>query len=183
MIPNNPSTPRWDLTLDQAFWPTGDEWEDGFTGHPGYSPIGYADWQVIDELIEREATLVARLDSAATTAEQFEALAQYHESEDDGEWNEGLDIGLTSLALALNSAGFATAVSCRGHEGRNAWAERPVVIFAGRRPQLEVLLPLAVEAGCSMFDYDQVVALEASSVLGMLDLARRITYIGDAWPP
>jgi hypothetical protein len=75
----------------------------------------------------------------ADNAEAFDELAKDEETEatlwdpDEGPATAP-DLGIFALCLALCAAGCATAASCRGHPGADAWSRKLVILFTADSP-------------------------------------------------
>lgn len=64
--------------------------------------------------------------------------------------SEGLDLGVAGLVYALAAVGCWTAASCRGHPGKYAWSDHPIVAFACDRHRVAVLQPWVEQSGCGL---------------------------------
>jgi hypothetical protein len=110
-----------------------------------------------------------------------EAFLAEIDEEDDFAPLEGLEIGVAGVVYALSAAGFLTAASCRGHVGRAAWSDEPVVFVATDRSRARRLAPLVASHRCGFaidFDRPELLVIRASSTREMTDLARSV--LGEA---
>jgi hypothetical protein len=141
------------------------------------------------------AEVVGRL---ATTAEDFDRLARAVEdgydpdapdgghglsaverAELDGFLSEAealgsLELGVAGLVYALATVRIIPAASCRGHPGKRAWSDLPVVLFATTEYRAKALQPL-VEATECRFGIDaarpDLLAVMGRSILDTMALA------------
>lgn len=90
----------------------------------------------------------------------------------------GLDLGAAGVVYALAAAaGCWTAASCRGHPGKYAWSDHPVVVLACDPHSASVLQTLLAEAHC-VFATDGhgegLLAVVAESETDMMVLAHMV---------
>lgn len=179
--------------------------EEGFGFFRGVWLIGRTPADEIDAIAAWETGAVDAVSRCASTPEDFDRIARVLEDQtfdepvdlerdydfltpgvrsilephlaDAAEMLDGLDLGMASLVLVLNTAGFMTAASCRGHVGSTAWTESPVVHLAGERGHLLALRDdvLAVGGGLERSGNGKgLVRLCLPSVSSAMELAHRV---------
>jgi hypothetical protein len=171
--------------------------EEGFGFFRDVWYLGQPGVRVTGALIEREATILERVDRLASDEDEFESIARAIELGDpelipghlaaeaiaelddyvDPEVSplEGLELGVAGLSYALSTVGLPTAASCRGHDG--GWAAHPVVFFAAQRLRAEVLERLVSGTRCGFIidpARSQLLVLEAPSVADTVELAQAV---------
>lgn len=97
-----------------------------------------------------------------------------HMGNEDFSPTGGLDLGVAGIVYALAAVGCWTAASCRGHPGKYAWSDHPIVVLACDRHRAAVLQTWLEQAHCG-FTTDEnregLLAVVAESVTGMMTLA------------
>lgn len=173
--------------------------EEGFGGFRGTWLLHGVRVHEAREVMRRERELVKSVDEFVLSAVEFDAVALALEKGSaplperllDGPMEElvevieqesnagesrigGLELGVAGLVYALSAVGCWTAASCRGHVGKNAWSDRPVVLLALDEFRGEVLRALMRPAGCG-FNRDDaradLLTIEAQSIEDMMSLA------------
>ncbi|WP_405437174.1 hypothetical protein [Streptomyces anulatus] len=204
--------PRIDLQVDPSFpagvpmrMPPEDEVdEEGYGYFRGVWDISGTSHAEALTVLEEERRIADLVDQAATTREEFEAIAtavedgapdslpagfadkdpnsEILEIVGDGDDRdvpvlEGLELGVAGLSHALSSIGCFPAASCRSHASEHSWSDRPVVLFAAERTTVHWLTPLVSESGCGFGDgsgHGDLLLVEAPSITNLMDLASRV---------
>lgn len=179
--------------------PKGDDLsEEGFGGFRDTWIIRGVGVREAKALIKVERELIDIFDRFASNGEEFDAICSAFENGDatelperlrepsvpeeiaahihgdDFSASEGLDLGVAGLVYALASVGCWTAASCRGHPGKYAWSEHPLVAFACDRHRVSILQTLVKQARCGLTTdghRDGLLAVVAESVEEMMALA------------
>lgn len=95
----------------------------------------------------------------ADNAEAFDELAKDEETEatlwdpDEGPATAP-DLGMFAVCLALCAAGCATAASCRGHPGADAWSRKLVILFTADVARARLVEEIARAIGCGLATTD-----------------------------
>jgi hypothetical protein len=205
VIPHTTLEPLFEVPMD-ARLPHDDEVdEEGFGFFRGVWVIGPTPFDEIGAIAAWETGAVDAVGRCAATPDEFDSIARVLEYQvfdepvdlardypgltpgarsilephivDAAEMLDGLDLGMASLVLVLNTAGFMTAASCRGHVGSTAWTESPVVHLAGERGHLLALRDdvLAVGGGLERSGNGKgLVRLCLPSVSSAMELAHRV---------
>ncbi|MDG4668622.1 hypothetical protein [Mycobacterium sp. 236(2023)] len=206
MIPDTFISGDWRIPSEATFWmPDADDMDEEGIGF--FRDV----WLIADiprsealEIIDQEQALVTLVDSLASTAGDFERLAQCIEQWDPDEedldaaphelsiirpvLNEldlaplgGLELGVAGAVFALAASGFVPAASCRGHAGSHPWSDRPVVLFATDEPHARALETPARQAGC-VFDIDparqDLLVVQGGSITNLMLLATNLMRTG-----
>jgi hypothetical protein len=168
----------------------------------GFHDTWYLELISVDEareVVAYERLALERLDHAAATQEEFEALAsalEWGETEgpgpgllrklrdeglvelmrdpDDFGSLGGLELGVSGLVHALSAVGCVTAASCRWHGGERSWSDCPVVFFAAPAAKVETLAGHVRRTGCGLREARGFLVVEAASVVHLNALARSI---------
>jgi hypothetical protein len=168
-LPLDPSVPP-----EHTGWtPRRDELDEtGFRGFPDTWLIRGIGVRETKSIIGVEEELINLADRFAVAAEEFDAICSafedanatklperlqgpsipeelaFHLAPDDYSPTDGLDLGVAGLVYALAAGGCWTAASCRGHPGKYAWADHPVVVLACDRHRASVLQRWPAQAHC-----------------------------------
>lgn len=127
-------------------------------------------------------TLPARLREPSVPAD----IAVHVHGDDDYSPSKGLDLGVGGLVYSLAAVGFWTAASCRGHSGKYAWSDHPIVAFACDRHRVAAFQPWVESAGCGLTTDEHregLLAVVAESVEDTMALARMVTDHGSEFIP
>jgi hypothetical protein len=208
--------PRAHISLHAEIPSTASFWTPSPDDVGEYGGLGFFDnvWAIDDatadkahDMLHKDRSLCQLISHLAEDESQFDTLANAVETgvaDDSAEIQpsqlaalrpyltevaalEGLEIGVAGLVYALSAAGTYTEASCRGHPGRHAWSNCPVVLVALDRPRAEILQPLIENSNCG-FEIDQLrpdllsivsQTIEATlalgeAVVGRLNVFRRI---------
>jgi hypothetical protein len=185
MFPTSPSAGSITLPSDATFWMPKPE----DIGDDGIGAFFHDTWLIRDvpvrearRLRQKESQIAEIVGRLATTAEDFDRIAQavedgfdadepeggydltsteraelsgfLPESEDEELALDSLELGVAGLVYALATVRIIPAASCRGHPGLRAWSNMPVVLFATTEYRAKALQPLVAINGCR-FGIDQ----------------------------
>lgn len=151
--------------------------------------------RTLADVAGRLSTNGAEFDSLATALEhgdpdevpeRLTAFAELEPHLGDEPALEGLELGVSGLVHALSAVGCWTAASCRGHPGKYAWSDHPVVYLAADSHRAAVLQPMVAAAGCG-FVIDaarpKLVAIVAESIENMMALATLVISARSTFVP
>jgi hypothetical protein len=172
----------WDVDYGALRPPTADDLEYGGFGTRGYAGILVvaATWDQASAWLVHERKAVERIGAEAADDGEFDELARSEEGKviiDDPMEGPFVapELGTFAACLALCAGGCATAASCRGHPGPNAWAEAPTILFTADRHRARIVEETARLSGCALASTeDGRLNLWAPSVLEVLALAERL---------
>jgi hypothetical protein len=179
VIPRTNVEINWDVDYRKLRAPSADDLDYGGFATRGYAGILVvaATWEEASEWLAREREVVARIGAQAVDDREFDELARDEENEvgiDDP--MEGPvaapELGMFAACLALCAGGCATAASCRGHPGPNAWSACPTILFTADRRRARIVEEAARQSGCALASTDDGrLDLRAPSIVEVLALA------------
>lgn len=154
MLPRSDIELRREIDYTALSEPGPDSLEGGQVINRQYMPLG-ADppsWEEAASLLGEEREAVAEISAEARDDQEFEDLAgdRGEALVWEGEFFNGLDLGMEALCAALAAAGCLTSASCRGHPGAHAWASFPMVILGADPRRAAILEAAAAESGCGI---------------------------------
>jgi hypothetical protein len=161
VIPRTNVEIKWKVDYRRLRAPSADDLEYGGFATRGYAGVLVvaATWEEASDWLAREREAVARIGAQAEDDREFDELARGEEdavSIDDP--IEGPvsapDLGMFAACLALCAGGCATAASCRGHPGPNAWATCPTILFTADRRRARIVEEAARVSGCALASGD-----------------------------
>lgn len=119
--------------------------EDGLGGNQHYQDLRDASWDLVAEVVEEEAALIARFEAAGDLDAEAEEFQDERLDGDDALW--GLDVGVAGATFALSALGAVPIGSCNaGGFGGHHVASFPYVAFFAEPAIAPVILSLAASA-------------------------------------
>jgi hypothetical protein len=139
-----------------------------------YNPEFYdeATWELAEEALAEERRALRQVDAQAGSEGEFDELA-FEEFDAEAPLMGYLELGVSALCIALNTAGLVTASSCRGHA--ESARDLPQLLLACDRQRAKILMLLAEQAGCGLENFEATgLALYAASIADFLELAEAV---------
>jgi hypothetical protein len=178
MIPRTDVEIVWEVDYATLREPSSEDLEYGCgTRQYASALVTEATWDDARRLLAREEGALERVASAASDEFEFDRLAGEEESEyfiDDP--NEGFvpapDLGMFAASVALCAAGCATSASCRGHPGKWAWSDHPVVQLMADPTRTRIIEEVARAAGCGLVSTEGRAVLWAQSITEIVSFTR-----------
>lgn len=184
MIPRADVEIVWEVDYATLREPSADDLEYGCgTRQYASALVIAATWEEAGCLLERDNHALTRVACAATNESEFDRLAHEAESEyciDDP--NEGFvaapDLGVFAACVGLCAAGCATSASCRGHPGKHAWSDHPVIQLMADPTRARIIEEIAHATRCGLASVEGRLVLWAQSIEEIVSFAQLLLERG-----
>jgi hypothetical protein len=140
-----------DVTSHRARWPEARATKDdsGLGGNLQYVDLRRMPWSEVVRVNELEDELIARMESATDSENEYEQIEEELYEEIDGLY--GLDLGVASSVVALSAVRCIPFASCNaGAFGGDHHECYPLVAFYAHAESIDLLLECAVISGIGL---------------------------------